>query len=415
MRTTVLLFTRSYPYSIGAENGFISQELEVLRARFARVWLIPTITGGDVEPVTAPNVTVNTDYARYRRSSLRRALFALGSILDLRFLREVRANALTWLRRPGALVQALREHVIARITESWIRRLPDVDWSNVVLYTWWFDGTTLGLSRFARRAGAPVITRAHGADLYESRQATGYIPFRNQSLEAVRQVFSVSDAGARYLSARYPEFRQKVHVSLLGVDDPGHLNQRSTDGVFRIASCSFLLPVKRIDLMIRGIARLGRSHPQRRFEWTHIGDGERAERAALESLARSTMPANVQYRFLKYPGRAGLNEFYTTQPVDVFINTSESEGTPVAIMEAMSFGIPIVATAVGGNVEIVTSDNGVVTSAHPEPDEIADALTSVLCDEARGVRLRAGSRERWQREYSAARNYDTFASAIQAL
>jgi len=40
--------------------------------------------------------------------------------------------------------------------------------------------------------------------------------------------------------------------------------------------------------------------------------------------------------------------YYASNPVDVFINTSSSEGLPVSIMEAMSFGIPVIATNVGG-------------------------------------------------------------------
>ena len=45
-------------------------------------------------------------------------------------------------------------------------------------------------------------------------------------------------------------------------------------------------------------------------------------------------------------------DFYRTNPPHVFINVSSSEGVPVSIMEAISFGIPIIATDVGGNPEI---------------------------------------------------------------
>ena len=44
----------------------------------------------------------------------------------------------------------------------------------------------------------------------------------------------------------------------------------------------------------------------------------------------------------------------------MFINLSSSEGIPVSIMEAQSFGIPVIATNVGGSGEIVVSETGVL-------------------------------------------------------
>jgi glycosyltransferase involved in cell wall biosynthesis len=409
----LLLFTGSYPYDVVAESGFIPQELNVLRNYFETVMVIPTVIGGSRETIAAPNVAVNTDYATFRRSKLRRAAYVFRAVADPRFVGEVLSNLVTFLRRPLGFVRALRQHVIARMTERWIARLRDVSWADAVLYTWWFDGTTFGLSTFGNRIGTPVITRVHGSDLYEHRHNPPYIPLRKSSLQRVRLVFSASEAGARYLATAYPNYREKVRVSLLGVGDPGFTSARSTDGVLRIVSCSVCLPVKRIDRIVAGIAALGRAHPQRRFAWTHIGDGPEKER--LASLAGSTMPANVAHHMLGYPGKQGLFEYYRTEPVDLFINTSESEGTPVAIMEAISAGIPVVATAVGGNVEIVTQENGVVISANPEPKEIAAAIAQLMCDESRLTGLRVGSREKWQREYSAARNYANFAAAIREL
>src|SRR5207247_7980866 len=147
----------------------------------------------------------------------RRALFILRSVADQRFLREALSNLGLFVRQPRAFVSALRQHVIARMTERWIRGLPGIPWASSVLYTWWFDGTTLGLATFGCSVGVPVITRAHGSDLYEQRQNPAYIPFRKMSLERVKRVFSASEAGARHLASRYPGSREKVRVSLLGV------------------------------------------------------------------------------------------------------------------------------------------------------------------------------------------------------
>ena len=98
--------------------------------------------------------------------------------------------------------------------------------------------------------------------------------------------------------------------------------------------------------------------------------------------------------------------------VDVFVNVSSTEGTPVSIMEAVSCGIPVLATAVGGNVEIVQERNGYLLSENPTPDEIADALL-IVCDNREEIlKKRKGSRAVWQERYNETTNFEAFAQAL---
>ena len=106
--------------------------------------------------------------------------------------------------------------------------------------------------------------------------------------------------------------------------------------------------------------------------WTHIGDGPVLP--ALMAMAGHALSRNFQIRFTGGLANARVMEFYREHPVDVFVNVSASEGLPVSIMEAQSFGIPVVATAVGGIPEIVTDQNGRLLAANPSPSEIADGL-----------------------------------------
>lgn len=414
MRKILLLFTGSYPFSAAAENTFVPQEIAVLRKYFDSVTLIPTRTGGGREPIDAPNVDVDVSYAAYIRSWPRRLAFALLALADPAFWAETLPRLPMFARHPRALIRTAHHHVVSRMTERWMRRLrARVSWPDAVLYTWWFDGTTLGLARFAESVKAPVITRAHGYDLYEHRHDPPYIPFRSLALRKVSRVFSASHAGAAHLSARYPDARDRIRTALLGVDDPGVRTPPSTDGVFRIVSCSFLVPVKRIDLLIRGLAEAGRMYPRRQFSWTHIGDGPLRE--SLAALAGGMLPANVRHERLDYRGREALMAHYATHPADVFINTSSSEGTPVSIMEAISVGIPVIATSVGGNCEIVGPENGLLIPANPQPREIAEAFNALITAPAAHEAMRAGSRTKWEREYSAPANYARFAESVRSL
>ena len=299
------------------------------------------------------------------------------------------------------------------MAERWVRRFrtglsPD----QIIFCTWWFDAPTLGLARFGRQIRATVVTRAHGYDLYESRHSPPYIPFRRLALERLDRVYPDSDAGARYLKATYPFAADKIETALLGVEDPGFLTAPSTDGVLRILSCSFLSPVKRIDLFVRGLARLGLDSPGLRVSWTHIGDGP--EKARLAIQAEESLPANVRWELSGYPGKAGLYDYYRNNPVDLFVNVSESEGTSVSLMEAVSVGIPVLCTSVGGNIEVVANGNGVLIAANPSPEEISEGIKAFIAGRDELAKRRLASRARWQERYDAGKNYSSFAESLDA-
>lgn len=412
MRTTFVLFTASYPYSVAAENGFLPQELAVLREHFERVILVPQKTGGTIDALAGPNVEVDTTYAARIATREARLGSALRALLDPGLYREAAGHVRAVLPRARNARRLLVAQLLAGVTGRWIRdRLATLPEARTVVGTWWFDGTTLGVAR-AVGGRVPVVTRAHGSDLYAERHAPPYMPFRAEAMARVTRVYSASRAGARYLEERYPSVRSKVRVGLLGVRDPGFLNAPSTDGVVRLASCSFLLPVKRVDLMIRGVAAAGRLLPETRFEWTHHGDGDAAP---LRALAASVMPRNVRHEIAPFPGPAGLYDHYRTHRIDLFMNTSESEGTPVSTMEALSVGIPMLATAVGGNAEIVTGDNGVLVPADASAEDIGSAIAALVNAPARLQAMRVASRAKWEREYNAARNYAGFAEDLKEL
>jgi len=412
---SLLLFTGSYPYSVAAENTFLPQELKALSAHFDRITVVPAATEGTCDAIALANVDVDTRYAKFSASPLRRLIYSALSIVDPNFWGEWLRHVLLFAHYPSAAVRAFRYQVKARITRAWVdgRAMRAAHGELPAIYTWWFDGVTLGLSQSKTAKRSIVITRAHGYDLYEARHKPNYIPFRALGMQKVTAVYPDSETGARYLAGRFPAEAAKVSVERIGIFDPGFLCSASRDGVLRVVSCSFLLPVKRIDLLVRGLAALGNKQPERSFSWTHIGNGP--ERQRLSDLARQLMPANVKWQFMDYPGRSELFDFYRHTPVDVFVNTSESEGTPVSIMEAISVGIPVIATGVGGNPEIVGPDNGILLDPDPEPEMIADAVGMIASNPDATSRMRSGSRAKWDRLYNADKNYARFADVVKNL
>lgn len=84
---------------------------------------------------------------------------------------------------------------------------------------------------------------------------------------------------------------------------------------------------------------------------------------------------------------------------DIYVNSSHWEGTPVSVLEAMSAGLPIVATAVGENSFLLGQESGLlVPPQHPE--ELATAIISLLDSPPKRAELGFAARARIMSDYS---------------
>jgi glycosyltransferase involved in cell wall biosynthesis len=285
------------------------------------------------------------------------------------------------------------------------------DPDDVTFYTFWFSSAAYGFASLKQQfPNLNVVSKAHGDDLYETRHRPRYIPFRRSALQLIDGVYPDSEAGVAYLKHRWPETNDKIILARLGVEGTGQQASRSTDGVLRIVTCSSLTEVKRVGLFVRGLDDLARQRPKTRIEWNHFGDGQL--RPVVEAAA-GQLPSTVSRHFHGHVPVETIQAWYRDRPVDIFVNVSSSEGTPVSIMEAISHGIPVVATGVGGNCEIVEPENGILLPSDPTASEIASALETFLVNPDRAVVLRAGSLRVWKRKYDAAANFTRFVTSLQ--
>jgi len=199
----------------------------------------------------------------------------------------------------------------------------------------------------------------------------------------------------------------------MGVNDPTFITNPSTDNIFRIISCSYIVPVKRLHLLLDGIATAARLRPEQKFEWTHFGGG--GGKNSLNKRMLRYFQSNAHGQFLGHVPNHEVMRYYKDYPVDVFVNVSRTEGIPVSIQEAISCGIPVIATSVGGNPEIVSEENGILLTPNPKPDEIAEALLRVWDNPLLAARMRTGSRQVWQTSYNANINFRAFAERLESI
>ena len=189
----------------------------------------------------------------------------------------------------------------------------------------------------------------------------------------------VDTAGFAPLS---PEARS-LGRARLGLE-PGH---------FVLGCVARLVPVKRHHDLIAAFSRLAESRPGLRLML--IGDGP------LEGVLRAQAQAagvGPQVRFL-----GARQDVDTLLPLlDAFVLCSATEGMSNALLEAMAAGLPVVATAVGGNPEVVLDGEVGFLVAPAAPERLAAAIDRLAADRSAARAMGHRGRERVNRWFSDA-------------
>lgn len=176
------------------------------------------------------------------------------------------------------------------------------------------------------------------------------------------------------------------------------------EGEFVIGAVGRLERQKRFDLLMQAFASLQQRHPGTAFRLVIVGDG-----TLREELETERQRLGLAERCILTGHRsdvAGLHHAF-----DVFVQSSDYEGTPNAVLEAMALETPVVATDVGGTAELLENGLEGVIIPPGQPGAIVSEIERILLD-PRSARLRAiAARQRIERELS----FQARMTAIEAL
>lgn len=410
----LILFTSYYPYEGSTEQTFLKEEIKRLSNAFETIILIPRRRASKIVLLPS-NVIVEIGYAEFLEKPIK--LFLIPKIIFSPLLYKEILRYPWLLISPSSLFRLMAFLVGGYLTQRWLlqwMKKNNINHKESIFYTYWFDHPAFGIGLTKRfYPNLKLVSRVHGYDLYPERYSPAYLPLRHEALEMTDLIFPDSATGRDYLVKQYPKFEKKIELSRLGVAQPGFITLPSSDGVLRMVSCSLIVPVKRVNLLLEALQVAAQIRPHQQFEWHHFGNGELREN--LQTLAGKILTKNARAYFPGYESNEVLMNFYQSNPIDVFLNVSASEGTAVSIMEAASCGIPIIATAVGGNQEIVTPENGWLLPANPSPKEIADALFYLIDNPQEAFQKRQGSITIWRRQYHNKTNFDLFIHKLKKL
>lgn len=243
----------------------------------------------------------------------------------------------------------------------------------------------------ARRAGRPYIFHLHGggfARFYEHESGRIGRSVIRSTLRHAAVVIALSEEWRTRLLKICPTARIEVLHNAVAI--PGQQARRAARPT--LLFLGHLLPEKGVFDLLEAFAQVTRQFPDLRLVLGGIG--------RIEALRERAAQLGVSDR-IELPGWLGPEEKSAALAAStLFLLPSYIEGMPMALLEAMSWGLPVIATPVGGIPQVVTNEvNGLLV----QPGDVAalaSATTRLLADPALSGRLGNAARTTIERGFS---------------
>ncbi len=401
----LIILTSCYPYRKGAES-FLEDELKIAKELFGKIYILAIREClGTINSYLPENAIAYP--CKKKHFELYLCIKAIFLCLHWSSIKEIffAYNKLNYKNIFKVFIQIFLSRYSSLTVARTVKNNFEIS-SNDIIYSYWGSYSySLLKKQFPKNK---FISRTHGSDCFIENY---YTPFKRESLTDCSAIYPISEAGRqsilKYFSEYVPLLREKIIVSRLGVLMPETKPQilpKITKHPFRIVSCSHVIKLKRLDIIINALSEINDID----IEWIHFGDGKMFEE--IKILAQKLLKnLNVKYDLKGYIKKEKILEFYKNTAIDIFINCSDTEGIPVSIMEAMSYGIPTIARNIGGNAELVNNLNGCLLKKESDYKEFIVAIKKVYnFSNEEKIKMRMEAYKTVEHYYNAIVNFQNF-------
>jgi colanic acid/amylovoran biosynthesis glycosyltransferase len=409
MKPTLVILCDNYP--LGAGEFFLDDEIRVICSCFENIYIL---TKEQEKRDLGRFIPKNLEVICYKSEiSISHKINAIPNIFSTMFLGEFYRAIFEYKIKPKPILLKIMFMDFVRSKEIMdiVNKLivtKNINVSNVVFYSYWHDYRAFALAQLSKyNRNIISVSRAHGWDVFAERHNPPFLPFKNFIMKNLSKTFSISKVGKSELLKYH--VKSKISVSKLGKTNHREVYLEKNSEAFLVCSCSNIISLKRVNLIIELISRLKVED----LTWIHFGDGYM--RNEIEGLAKKKL-SGIKYEFRGVVPNNEILDFYAENYVDLFVNLSESEGIPVSIMEALSAGIPVLATDVGGTSEAVNEEVGFLLHKDFCMDDAVDIVEryfSLPMDNQLAYRERAYCF--WMENYEAEKNYKEFIDDLIGL
>jgi glycosyltransferase involved in cell wall biosynthesis len=396
MKKNLFLITSLFPF--GNAETFLETEINYSCELFQKVTIIPLN-----QSLTKRETPNNCNILPYKPTKKSLFLNIISRFLNTLIIKEFlsaffKKNTIgIWKTMINSLIRAVQ------ISEFLEQEINKVELENTLFYSYWCDDSALALAFFkTKNPNIISVSRAHGWDLYFETNKFGYLPFKPYITKNLNALFPISETGNFYITKKWASYLNPI-TSYLGVTPNLSVDLNIDQSKIIIVSCSNAIKIKRIELIIEALSLI-KNH---NIKWVHFGNGPELQN--LMKLALK-LPSNIIAEWKGMVSNKEIISYYKESKPNLFINVSSTEGIPVSIMEAFSFGIPVIATDVGGTGELVKHKyNGLLLKENPSTDEICSCINYFINLDKRKIEIiRKNAFKTINKYFNAKKNYTNF-------
>lgn len=227
----------------------------------------------------------------------------------------------------------------------------------------------------SRLAGIPYSFTIHAYDIF----VKGLAEILLDKIRYAKFVATISEYNRRFLLKQFQEINgENIKIVHCGID-PNLINIKPSgkSSVFTITSTGRLIEKKGFKFLVEACHIL-REKVGTTFTCNIIGDGK--DRQALEDIIQKYNLSQIVHLL----GAKEQREVMTAlQQTDIFVlpcvadSSGNRDGIPVALMEAMAMGIPVISTKVSGIPELIGQGGGILVEPR-NAESLADAMENLI-------------------------------------
>jgi N-acetyl sugar amidotransferase len=423
-KKNLVLIVADYPNPNG--EPFLEDELRVIAAEFERVYLLQTnfSSNNALNQMFVPlNATIHPLSKDTENSFVSKIVFFFTLIFWYQVFLAVFKHR---VRFSISLLKSINYYLVtSTINQRLISQFIDqekIEINSTIFYSYWCDIYTFAIARLKYQfTSMHFVTRVHGWDLYFERHKESFLPFREYIFKQADRIFPVSQDGRKYLlDKKLIKDSSKIITSYLGVSllerNPRYKTAPSNKTKeFHLLSLSHINHVKRLDKILDALCLFSDKF---QFVWHHIGWGETQFEKEFKTLVSEKVSQyhNLQVHFYGRYTKEEVRDFLQTVPIDFIINSSDTEGVPVSLMEAAAAGIPAIAFDVGGIPAVLKNGvNGILihTTSQNSTTSLFEAIVQFISfSEEQKKTMSDGAYSLWKSSFNQFNNFKKFASIL---
>ena len=254
----VILVTSSFPFLPGEQ--FIESEMKYWeQRRDVTIRLIPLTAGIGKIRKTPPNAHLDMRLAEQNLSkSSSRLIRIFRVILGKGMLEEWGHETDNGIKKlPYMLASIEKIEAYKQAFDSILPTISELD--NTVVYCYWHNEACYALQDLKAKYGYKLISRTHRHDLYSAERPHHYMPSKRRYIDNIDSLYALSDSATEYLVREYHFRQNQVKKAGLGVLAREIVTSPSEVGRVQMVSCSNLVEVKRVEIIIDLLQVLSRN------------------------------------------------------------------------------------------------------------------------------------------------------------